>query len=78
MIHQYSYPNSEADDDQERLFEVESIINTQFCPGNDQEEKNFDAGIPQVSVAVGEGSKLVIEEESPLMDDVEASTSFNC
>ncbi|KAK3727402.1 hypothetical protein QZH41_020071 [Actinostola sp. cb2023] len=80
LTHQYSYPNSEAGDfdDEQRFLEVESIINTQFYAANDPEEKNFVAEIPQVSVAIGEGAKLVIEEESPLMDSEEASTSFNC
>lgn len=81
LIHQYSYPNSEAGDidDDDRLFEVESIINAQFHTAiNDQEEKNFVAEIPEVTVAVGERPQLVIEEESPLIDNVEVSTSFNC
>lgn len=82
LIHQYSYPNSEAGDidDGDRLFEVESIINAQFHGAmNDQEEKNFAAEIPEVIVSVGDGPRLVVEEEdSPLIENEEVSTSFNC
>ncbi|XP_031561943.1 uncharacterized protein LOC116297787 [Actinia tenebrosa] len=80
LLHQYSYPNSEAGDldEEERFLEVESVINTQFNISSDQEEKNVVDEIPQVTVAIGDGSKLVMQDTQSLSDDVEASTSFNC
>ena len=43
LFHQYSYPNSEADDMEERnIGDVESVINAQFvCINSDRSDKNL-------------------------------------
>ena len=42
LVHQYSYPNSEADDSEEQnIGDVESVINTHFVAFNDRTDKNL-------------------------------------
>ena len=51
LFHQYSYPNSEADDMEERnIGDVESVINTQFvCINSDRSDKNLYEDSHEVS-----------------------------
>ena len=41
LLHQYSYPNSEADDveDEQNISEIDSIVNTQFVAYSDRNAK---------------------------------------
>ena len=51
LIHQYSYPNSEADEDldYQNLPEVETVVNSQFVAYTDQSSKMlFDDNLPEV------------------------------
>ena len=42
LVHQYSYPNSEADDSEEQnIGDFESVINTHFVAFNDRTDKNL-------------------------------------
>ena len=42
LFHQYSYPNSEADDmEEQNIGEIESVINAQFVSFNDRSDKNL-------------------------------------
>ena len=51
LIHQYSYPNSEADEDldYQNLPEVETVVNNQFVAYTDQSHKALlDDNLPEV------------------------------
>lgn len=76
LFHQYSYPNSEADDMEERnIGDVESVINAQFvCINSDRSDKNLYEDSHEVNLAFDETSKLVVQE--PVSPELEASTSF--
>ncbi|CAH3195878.1 unnamed protein product [Porites evermanni] len=76
LFHQYSYPNSEADDLEERnIGDVESVINAQFvCINSDRSDKNLYEDSHEVNLAFDETSKLVVQE--PVSPELEASTSF--
>ena len=42
LVHQYSYPNSEADDSEEQnIGDLESIVNAQFVAYSDRTDKNL-------------------------------------
>ena len=42
LCHQYSYPNSEADDMEEHnIGEIESVVNAQFVSFTDRSDKNL-------------------------------------
>ena len=50
LVHQYSYPNSEADDSEEQnIGDFESVINTHFVAFNDRTDKNLHED-PQTEV----------------------------
>ncbi|KAL9959415.1 hypothetical protein ACROYT_G032738 [Oculina patagonica] len=79
LLHQYSYPNSEADDTEEQnIGDLESIVNTQFVAFSDRSDKNLYENSPEVTLAFDESSKLVVQEPAPPSpsEDLEASTSF--
>ncbi|KAJ7377587.1 hypothetical protein OS493_028146 [Desmophyllum pertusum] len=78
LLHQYSYPNSEADDiEEQNIGDIESIVNAQFVAFSDRSDKNLYEDSPEVNLAFDEGSKLVVEEPPPSPpEDFEASTSF--
>ncbi|KAL9959419.1 hypothetical protein ACROYT_G032742 [Oculina patagonica] len=79
LLHQYSYPNSEADDTEEQnIGDLESIVNTQFVAFSDRSDKNLYEDSPEVTLAFDESSKLVVQEPAPPSpsEDLEASTSF--
>ena len=42
LFHQYSYPNSEADDmEEQNIGEIESVINAQFVSFSDRSDKSL-------------------------------------
>lgn len=78
LVHQYSYPNSEADDTEEQnIGDFESIINTQFVAFSDRSDKNlYEDPQAEMSLAFEESSKLVVQEPTSIPDEPEVSTSF--
>ena len=49
LLHQYSYPNSEADDMEEHnIGDIESVINAQFVSFSDRSDKNLYEDSPEV------------------------------
>ena len=55
LLHQYSYPNSEADEDvdYQSLPEVESVVNNQFVAFTDHSDKTLLEEIPEVCIKKG-------------------------
>lgn len=50
LLHQYSYPNSEADDTEEQnIGDLESIVNTQFVAFSDRSDKSLYEDSSEVS-----------------------------
>ena len=50
LLHQYSYPNSEADDmEEQNIGDIESIVNAQFVAFSDRSDKNLYEDSPEVS-----------------------------
>jgi len=80
LLHQYSYPNSEADDmEEQNIGDLESIVNTQFVAFSDRSDKSLYEDSPEVNLAFGESSKLVVQEPSPPSppEELQVATSFN-
>lgn len=80
LFHQYSYPNSEADDmEEQNIGDIESVINAQFVSfSSDRSDKNLYEDSSEVNLAFDETSKLVVQEPAlPVSSELEASTSFN-
>ena len=49
LLHQYSYPNSEADDmEEQNIGEIESVVNAQFVAYSDPADKNIYDDSPEV------------------------------
>lgn len=71
LVHQYSYPNSEADDAEEQnIGDFESIINTQFVAFSDRSDKNlYEDPQAEVNLAFEESSKLVVQEPTSSIPD---------
>jgi len=78
LCHQYSYPNSEADDMEEHnIGEIESVVNAQFVSFTDRSDKNLYEDSSEINLAFDESSKLVVQEPPPVpSEESEASTSF--
>lgn len=79
LVHQYSYPNSEADDSEEQnIGDFESVINTHFVAFNDRTDKNlYEDPQTEVNLAFEESSKLLVQESaSSIPEELEVSTSF--
>lgn len=80
LLHQYSYPNSEADDlEEQNIGDLESIVNTQFVAFSDRSDKSLYEDSPEVNLAFGESSKLVVQEPTPPSppEELQVATSFN-
>jgi len=80
LLHQYSYPNSEADDmEEQNIGDLESIVNTQFVAFSDRSDKSLYEDSPEVNLAFGESSKLVVQEPGPPSpeEELQVATTFN-
>ena len=63
LLHQYSYPNSEADDlEEQNIGDLESIVNTQFVAFSDRSDKSLYEDSPEVSSASIVNNQQLLEE----------------